>query len=92
MKEQNKTPEEELSEVEISNLPDKEFKVVIIKTFMNSGERMDEQLFTTEHDVSSAFVIYNLYYVEVCSLYAHFLESFHHKSMLNLVKSFFCIC
>ena len=29
-KKQDKTPEEELSEVEMSNLPNKEFKVMII--------------------------------------------------------------
>ena len=34
MKEEDKTPEEELSEVEISNLHNQEFKVMII----NSGE------------------------------------------------------
>ena len=32
-----------------------------------------------------------LYYVEVSSLYAYFLEGFYHKSVLNFVKSFFCI-
>ena len=37
------------------------------------------------------FLVYGLYYVEVGSLYAHFLESFSHKSVLNFVKSFFCI-
>ena len=37
------------------------------------------------------FVMYGLYYVEVRSLYAHFLESFYHKRILNFVKSFFCI-
>ena len=31
IKEQDKTPEEQLSEVEIGNLPEKEFKVMIIK-------------------------------------------------------------
>ena len=31
MKEQNKTPEEEPSGAEIGNLPNKEFKVMIIK-------------------------------------------------------------
>ena len=31
------------------------------------------------------------YYVELCSLYAHFLESFYHKWILNFIKSFFCI-
>ena len=33
-------------------------------------------------------VVYGLYYVEVVSLYAHFLESFHHTWVLNFVKSF----
>ena len=32
-----------------------------------------------------------LYYVEVCSLYAGFLESFYHKWVLNFVKSSLCI-
>ena len=31
MKEQDKTPEEQLSEVEIGNLPEKEFRVMIVK-------------------------------------------------------------
>ena len=37
-----KTPEEELSEVEISNLPEKEFKVVIIKILKELGSKRDE--------------------------------------------------
>ena len=32
-KEQDETPEEELNEMKISKLPDKEFKVIIIKMF-----------------------------------------------------------
>lgn len=36
-KEQEKTPEEELSEVEISNLPDKEFEVMITKMLSKLG-------------------------------------------------------
>ena len=32
---------------------------------------------------------FGLYYIEVCSLYTNFLESFCHKWMLNFVKSFF---
>ena len=43
MKEQDKTPEEELSEVEITSLPDKEFKVMIIKIINELRRRMDEQ-------------------------------------------------
>ena len=31
------------------------------------------------------------FYGQVCSFYAHFLESFYNKWMLNFVKSFFCI-
>ena len=31
MKEQNKTPEKELSEIEISNLPDAQFKTLVIR-------------------------------------------------------------
>ena len=37
------------------------------------------------------FVIYGLYYVEISSLYAYFLEGFYHKWVLNFVESFFCI-
>ena len=39
----------------------------------------------SENDVSCAFVIYNLYYVEV-SLYAHY-----EKWVLNFIESLFCI-
>ena len=31
------------------------------------------------------------YYVEVCSFYSCFLESFYHKWMLDFVKGFLCI-
>ena len=41
MKEQDKTPEE-LSEVEIGNLPKKEFKVMVGKMFKELRSRMDE--------------------------------------------------
>ena len=42
MKEQDKTPEE-LSEVEIGNLPEKEFRVMIVKMINELRKRMDEQ-------------------------------------------------
>jgi len=44
------------------------------------------QIFIIEYDVSYGFIIYSLYYVEVCSFYAHFVESFYHKLMLNFIK------
>ena len=43
IKEQNKTPEEELSEVEIGNLPKKEFRVMIVKMIKQLERRMDAQ-------------------------------------------------
>ena len=42
-KEQDKTPEEELSEVERSNLPDKEFKVMMVKMLKELERTLDEQ-------------------------------------------------
>ena len=42
-KEHDKTPEEEQSEVEIGDLPDKEFRVMIIKMFKELRRRLDEQ-------------------------------------------------
>ena len=47
--------------------------------------------FYTEENVCREFVIYGFYYVEVCSFYSCFLESFYHKWMLNFVKGFLCI-
>lgn len=41
-KEQDKTPGEEVLEVEISNLLEKEFKVIIVKMLKQLGKRMDE--------------------------------------------------
>ena len=44
-----------------------------------------------EYDVSWGLIICDLYYVEVYSLYTHFVESFYHKLMLNFVKCFLYI-
>ena len=35
-----------------------------------------------------AVVMFILYYVEICLLYTHFLESFYHKWMLNFSVAF----
>ena len=43
MKEQDKTPEEELSDVEMGNLPEKEFTVMIVKMIKELRKRMDAQ-------------------------------------------------
>ena len=41
------------------------------------------------YDVNCGFVIYDLYHVEVDSLYAPSLERFCHKWVLNFVKKHF---
>ena len=38
---QNKIPEEQLSEVEIGNLPEKECRVMIVKMIQDFGKRME---------------------------------------------------
>ena len=44
MKEQNKTPEEQLSEVEIGNLPEKEFRVMIVKIIQDLGKTIEAKI------------------------------------------------
>ena len=44
--------------------------------------------FAIEVNVCCGFIIYDFYYVEVCSFYVCFLESFDHKWVLNFVKAF----
>ena len=42
MKEQDKTPAEQLSDVEICNLP--KFRAVIVKIIKDTGKRMEAQI------------------------------------------------
>ena len=44
MKEQDKTPEKQLNEVEIGNLPEKEFRIVIVKMIQFLGKRMEAKI------------------------------------------------
>ena len=44
MKEQDKTPEKQINEVEIGNLPEKEFRIMIVKVIQNLGKRMEEKI------------------------------------------------
>ena len=43
MKEQHKTPEEQLSDMEIGNLTEKEFRVMIARMIQELRKRMDAQ-------------------------------------------------
>ena len=54
--------------------------------FLTLGECF--QFFTIENNVCCRIIIYDLYYVEVSSFYAHFLKSFNYKWDLNLSKAF----
>ena len=44
MKEQDKNPEKQLNEVEIDNLPEKEFRVMIVKMIQDLGKRMEAKI------------------------------------------------
>ena len=43
-KEQDKNPQEQLNEEETDNLPEKEFRVMIVRTIQNLGKRMEAQI------------------------------------------------
>ena len=43
-KEQDKTPEKQLNEVEIGNLPEKEFRIMIVKMIQDFGKRMEAKI------------------------------------------------
>ena len=44
MKGQDKTPVKHLSEVEIDNLPEKEFRIVIVKMIQDLGKRTEAKV------------------------------------------------
>ena len=43
-KEQDKTPEKQLKEVEIGDLPEKEFRIMIAKMIQDLGKRMEAKI------------------------------------------------
>ena len=44
MKEQDKTPEKQLNEVEIGNFPEKEFGKMIVRMIQDLGKRMEAKV------------------------------------------------
>ena len=50
MKGEDKTPEKQLNEVEIGNLPEKEFRIMIVKMIQDLGKRMEkmQEMFTKD--------------------------------------------
>ena len=47
MKGQDKTPDKQLNEVETGNLPEKEFRIVIVKVIQDLGKTM-QAMFTND--------------------------------------------
>ena len=43
-KKQDKTPEKQLNEVEIGNLPEKEFRIMIVRMSQDLGKRMEAKI------------------------------------------------
>jgi len=41
---QDKFPEKQLTEVELANLPEKEFRIMIVKMIQDLGERMEAKI------------------------------------------------
>ena len=44
MKEQDKTPEKQLNEVQICSLPEKEFRIMRVKMIQDLGERIEAKI------------------------------------------------
>ena len=44
MKEQDKTPEKQLNEVEIGNFPEKEFRIMTVKMIQDLGKTMEAKM------------------------------------------------
>ena len=44
MKEQDKTPKKQLNKVEISNLPEKEFRIMIVRMIQDLGKRNEAKI------------------------------------------------
>ena len=51
MKEQGKNPPDQTNEEEIGSLPEKEFRVMIVKMIQNRGNRMEKILETFYKDL-----------------------------------------
>ena len=48
LKEQDKTPEKQLNEVETGNLPETEFRILIVKMIQDLGKRMEAKIETMQ--------------------------------------------
>ena len=53
MKEQDKTPEKQLNELEIGNFPEKEFRIMIVKMIQDLGKRMEAKIENMQEELQS---------------------------------------
>ena len=53
MKEQGKNPQEQTNEEEIGNLPEKEFRVMVVKMIQNLGKRIEKIQETFNKDLAN---------------------------------------
>ena len=51
MKEQGKNPPDQTNEVEIGSLPEKEFRIMVVKMIQNLGNRMEKMQVTFNKDL-----------------------------------------
>lgn len=57
MKKQDKTSEKDLNEMEIGDLPGKDFKYIVLEVLMKLGRRMHEQSENFSDEISSVSVM-----------------------------------
>ena len=62
MKGQDKTPGKQLSEVKIGNLPEKEFRIIIVKMIQDLGRRMEkmQEMFTKDLELKNKQIEMNI--------------------------------
>ena len=53
MKEQDKIPEKQLNEMEIGNLPEREFRIMIVKMIQVLGKRMEAKIEKKQEQLQS---------------------------------------
>ena len=58
MKEQGKSLQDQINEEEIGNLPEKEFRVIIVKMIQNLGNRMEAQIEKIQDSGSSSLSLF----------------------------------
>ena len=55
MKKQDKTPKKQLNEVEMGNLPEKEFRIMIVRMIQDLGIRMEAKIEKMQEIINKVF-------------------------------------